>query len=94
MQPHCSAHSTGPRSPLASSSRLLYSTTDALTRLHPATSRPSSLPTPPLDLSSPPALEDWLYLLYAPLPPEPAPSPPSLRSDGMTFLQMSGLPSP
>ncbi|MGH0191192.1 UNVERIFIED_CONTAM: hypothetical protein FKN15_057847 [Acipenser sinensis] len=51
--------------------------TDALTRLHPATSRPSSLPTPPLDLSAPPALEDWLYLLYAPLPPEPAPSPPS-----------------
>ncbi|MGH0165045.1 UNVERIFIED_CONTAM: hypothetical protein FKN15_050487 [Acipenser sinensis] len=58
------------------------------------TSRPSSLPIPPLDLSAPPALEDWLYLLYAPLPPEPAPSPPSLRSGGMTFLQMSGPPSP
>ncbi|XP_058854417.1 protein enabled homolog isoform X2 [Acipenser ruthenus] len=75
-------------------SRLLYSPTDAVIRLHPATSRPSSLPTPPLDLSTPPALEDWLYLFYAPLPPEPAPSPPSPRSGGMTFLQMSGLPSP
>ncbi|MGH0162583.1 UNVERIFIED_CONTAM: hypothetical protein FKN15_043339 [Acipenser sinensis] len=47
-----------------------------------------------LDLSAPPALEDWLYLLYAPLPPEPAPSPPSPHSGKLTFLQMSGLPSP
>ncbi|MGH0141763.1 UNVERIFIED_CONTAM: hypothetical protein FKN15_074650 [Acipenser sinensis] len=48
----------------------------------------------PTDLSAPPAVEDWLYLLYAPLPPESALSPPAPRSDGTTFLWMSGLPSP
>ncbi|MGH0175809.1 UNVERIFIED_CONTAM: hypothetical protein FKN15_070281 [Acipenser sinensis] len=37
-------------------------------------------------LQAPPALEVWLYLLYAPLPPEPALSPPLPRSGGMTFL--------
>ncbi|MGH0167891.1 UNVERIFIED_CONTAM: hypothetical protein FKN15_056589 [Acipenser sinensis] len=89
----------GVREPLRMSGNLRDGTpldvpTDALTRLHPVTSRPSSLPTPQLDLSAPPALEDWLYLLYAPQPPEPAPSPSLPRSGGTTFLQMSGLPSP